>query len=126
MKDVFYSPNATSQDLLSTLESNIKEVIKPLDALFAVLVDMGIELSVNIEEDKSLGNFVYVVGDEKENPKLVACFDKNITLDTVHKLVAKQPQTLVFWEACFGSDSDKLNTYEIIKNSNLGINIKCI
>ena len=71
MKDVFYSPNETSQDLLSTLESNIKEDRTDLDLLYACLIDWGVELALPLKTEEINGVKVYTVNDN-EIPDLIA------------------------------------------------------
>ncbi|HOY90747.1 MAG TPA: hypothetical protein PK891_03435, partial [Bacteroidales bacterium] len=48
--DVYYNPNSITQDLLETTVDNIKVDRTPLDLLFQVMLELGIELSAKIEE----------------------------------------------------------------------------
>jgi adenine-specific DNA-methyltransferase len=50
MNDVFYNPANLSQNLLDQLVGNVKEDRTPLDLLFQVMLELGIELSAKIEE----------------------------------------------------------------------------
>ena len=55
MNDVYYNPNSITQDLLETTVDNIKVDRTPLDLLFQVMLELGIELSAKIEEKELNG-----------------------------------------------------------------------
>ncbi|MEA4821674.1 MAG: site-specific DNA-methyltransferase, partial [Erysipelotrichales bacterium] len=61
MNDVYYNPNSITQDLLGTTVDNIKIDRTPLDLLFQIMLELGIELSAKIEEKELLGKKYYVV-----------------------------------------------------------------
>lgn len=114
MKDVFYSPNATSQDLLSTLESNIKEDRTDLDLLFACLVDWGVELSMPLKTESIDGVEIHTMNDG-DSPALIACFAQNIPETVVRKIAARHPIRAVFRDSSFADSPSKINVTEIFK-----------
>lgn len=114
MKDVFYSPNETSQDLLSTLESNIKEDRTDLDLLFACLVDWGVELSMPLKMESIDGVEIHTMNDG-DAPALVACFAQNIPETVVRKIAARHPIRAVFRDSSFADSPAKINLTEIFK-----------
>lgn len=114
MKDVFYLPNATSQDLLSTLESNIKEDRTDLDLLFACLVDWGVELSMPLKTESIDGVEIHTMSDG-DTPALIACFAQNIIEAVVRKIVARHPLRAVFRDSSFADSPAKINLTEIFK-----------
>lgn len=111
MQDVYYTPAETSKKTLLDSVDNIKNDRKPLDLLFGVMVDWGVSLSLPLSEYKVGNNTVYVVGDND----LVACFDTNITPETITKMAIFNPTRAVFRDSCFAKDDAKINMMEIFK-----------
>ncbi|HJD05583.1 MAG TPA: site-specific DNA-methyltransferase [Candidatus Onthoplasma faecipullorum] len=117
MKDVYYNPADISQDLLSQLESNIKEDRSSLDLLFQVMLDMGVMLSQKIEKRSIQGKTVYIVGeyDEENQPNLVCCFDDNISEDVVTEIAKLKPIYAVFRDSSMSTDSMSVNFDQIFE-----------
>jgi len=111
MKDVFYHPAELDQKQLSFLESNIKEDRTPEDLLTQVVLDLGLELSLPIEIKKILGNTVYIV----QTNALVACFDNDIDFKIVDVISDLKPLKVVFKDASFKDDKDRINVEERFK-----------
>lgn len=125
MKDVFYSPNETSQDLLSTLESNIKEDRTDLDLLFACLVDWGVELSMPLRTESIDGVEIHTMNDG-DTPALIACFAQNIPETVVRKIAARHPLRAVFRDSSFADSPAKINLTEIFKTYSPETEIKVL
>ena len=125
MKDVFYSPNETSQDLLSTLESNIKENRTDLDLLFACLVDWGVELSMPLRTESIDGVEIHTMSDG-DTPALIACFAQNIPETVVRKIAALHPLRAVFRDSSFADSPAKINLTEIFKTYSPETEIKVL
>jgi len=111
MKDVFYHPSELKQDQLDLLESNIKEDRTPEDLLTQVILDLGLELTLPIETKKILGNTVFIV----QTNALVACFDKDIDFKIVDTISDLKPLKVVFKDASFKDDKDRINVEERFK-----------
>lgn len=111
MKDIYYSPNKTTQDLLAGLVDNIKEDRTPEDLLFQVMLDMGVLLSSEIKTLEINGKKVFNVN----NDDLVCCFDKNIDDDTVTQIAKMQPLYAVFRDASMSTDSMAVNFDQIFE-----------
>ena len=125
MKDVFYSPNETSQDLLSTLESNIKEDRTDLDLLFAYLVNWGVELSMPLKTESIDGVEIHTMNDG-DTPALIACFAQNIPETVVRKIAARHPLRAVFRDSSFADSPAKINLTEIFKTYSQETEIKVL
>lgn len=125
MKDVFYSPNETSQDLLSTLESNIKEDRTDLDLLFACLVDWGVELSMPLRTESIDGVEIHTMSDG-DTPALIACFAQNIPEAIVRKIASCHPLRAVFRDSSFADNPAKINLTEIFKTYSPETEIKVL
>ena len=111
MKDVFYHPSELKQGQLSFLKSNIKDDRTPEDLLTQVILDLGLELSLPIETKKILSNVVYIV----QTNALVACFDNDIDFKIVDTISDLKPFKVVFKDASFKDDKDRINVEERFK-----------
>ncbi len=109
MKDVYYKSSDYEQDVLSSLENNIKEDRTPLDLLFQVMLELGKPLSAKIEENEIAGKKVFIVDDND----LIACFDENITEEVVKAIAQKKPLYAVFRDNSFSSDTIVVNFDQI-------------
>ena len=111
MKDVYYRPNDFQHGQLSMLADNIKEDRTPEDLLFQVMLDLGVLLSSKIEETTIDGKKVFSVADGY----LIACFDKDVTDETVKAIAKKHPFYAVFRDAGIASDSVMTNFEQIFE-----------
>lgn len=109
MKDVYYNPADYEQSLFSTLEDNIKEDRTPEDLLFQVMLDLGILLSSKIEETVIEGKKVFNVADGF----LIACFDENVTDETITAIAKQKPYYFVMRDSSMASDSVATNFEQI-------------
>ncbi|TKD34379.1 site-specific DNA-methyltransferase [Azotobacter chroococcum] len=111
MKEVYYSPDAVTQDLLADQVDNIREDRTPEDLLFQVLLDWGVDLALPISQETIAGKNVFFV----DGNALVACFDKGIDEAFVKEIAAYQPLRVVFRDNGFASDSVKINVEQLFK-----------
>lgn len=125
MKDVYYSPAQTSQDLLDSLESNIKEDRTDLDLLFACLIDFGVELSLPLKSETIDGVSVHTV-QSGEVPDIIACFAENIPESVVREIASRQPLRAVFRDSSFKDSPSKINVKEIFKYLSPNTTIKVL
>lgn len=111
MQDVYYTPDATQQDLLAFTTDNIKPDRTPEDLLFQVMLELGVLPSSTIVETEIGGKKVFDVADGF----LLACFDKGVTTETVTAIVKKQPYYAVFRDASMADDSTATNFDQIFE-----------
>lgn len=109
MKDVYYNPAQVQQQSLFTLTDNIKEDRTPEDLLFQVMLDLGVLLSSKIEEKIIAGKKVFNVADGF----LVACFDNDVTEETVRAVAQEKPYYAVFRDSSMANDSVATNFEQI-------------
>lgn len=109
MKDIYYAPFETQQSLFDTYADNIKEDRTSEDLLFQVMLDLGVLLSSKIEETTIAGKQVFNVADGF----LIACFDKDVTEETVKAVAEKKPYYAVFRDSSMASDSVATNFDQI-------------
>lgn len=109
MKDVYYNPDQYEPSLFSKLEDNIKEDRTPEDLLFQVMLDLGVLLSGKIEETTIAGKKVFNV----EDNYLIACFDEDITEDTITAIAKQKPYYFVMRDSSMANDSVATNFEQI-------------
>ena len=111
MKNVFYAPADYDQDILSMLESNIKEDRTDLDLLFGCLLEWGLPLSMPYTSEEIGGCTVHTYNDGD----LIACFDENIPNEVVKTIAKRQPLRAVFRDRSFDGSPAKINVTEVFK-----------
>lgn len=109
MKEVYYNPAEYEASLFSSLEDNIKEDRTPEDLLFQVMLDLGILLSSKIEETTIAGKKVFNV----EDNYLIACFDSNVTEETITAIAKQKPYYFVMRDSSMANDSVATNFDQI-------------
>ncbi|PIF91733.1 adenine-specific DNA-methyltransferase [Acidovorax sp. 62] len=127
MKEVFYTPDAVTQDLLSDQVNNIREDRTAEDLLFQVLLDWGVDLALPITQETMAGKAVYFVdANVHGSPALAACFEEGISEDFVKLLAQRAPLRVVFRDAGFATDSVKINVEQIFKLMSPSTEVKTI
>ena len=111
MKDVYYNPADYDANLFDSLTDNIKEDRTPEDLLFQVMLDLGVLLSSKIEESTIDGKKVFNVADGF----LMACFDEDVTDETITAIAKQQPYYFVMRDSSMASDSVATNFEQIFK-----------
>ena len=109
MKEVYYNPAEYEASLFSRLEDNIKEDRTPEDLLFQVMLDLGVLLSGKIEETTIAGKKVFNV----EDNYLIACFDSDVTEETIKAIAKQKPYYFVMRDSSMASDSVATNFDQI-------------
>lgn len=109
MKEVYYNPSQIKQHTLFESTDNIKEDRTPEDLLFQVMLDLGVLLSSKIEEKIIAGKKVFNVADGF----LIACFDNDVTEETVKAVAQEKPFYAVFRDSSMASDSVATNFEQI-------------
>lgn len=109
MKDVYYTPDQTSQNTLFDAVENIKEDRTGEDLLFQVLLDWGIDLMLPIVREEILGKAVFFV----DGDTLAACFDDGIDEAFVKELAKREMMRVVFKDSGFKEDDTKSNVEQI-------------
>lgn len=109
MKDVYYNPADYKFSMLSAFEDNIKEDRTPEDLLFQVMLDLGVLLSSKIEETTIAGKKVFNV----EDNYLIACFDSNVTDETIKAIAMQKPYYFVMRDSSMANDSVATNFDQI-------------
>ncbi len=109
MKDVYYNPSEFTINMLTDTVDNIKEDRTPEDLLFQVMLDLGVKLSAKITETKISEKKVFNV----ENNYLIACFDTNVTEETITAIAKQKPYYFVMRDSSMANDSVATNFEQI-------------
>lgn len=111
MENVYYVPDEVRQDTLFSLVDNVKPDRTPEDLLFQVMLDLGVLLSSPIEVKEIAGKKVFNVADGF----LLACFDQNVTDETVKAIAQMKPYYAVFRDSSMANDSVATNFNQIFE-----------
>lgn len=122
MQDVFYNPAAMTQDLLSTTIDNVKPDRTPMDLLFQIMLELGVQLSAKIEGKEICGKKYYVVNENE----IIACFDDNLNNDVITEIAKQQPLYAVFKDKSFATDSVGINNEQLFKTYSPTTDVKVI
>ena len=111
MKPVYYTPDEVGQQDLFSLVDNVKPDRTPEDLLFQVMLDLGVLLSSPIEVKEIAGKKVFNVADGF----LLACFDHDVTEQTVKAIAQMKPYYAVFRDSSMANDSVATNFGQIFE-----------
>ena len=111
MKPVYYTPDEVGQQDLFSLVDNVKEDRTPEDLLFQVMLDLGVLLSSPIEVKEIAGKKVFNVAEGF----LLACFDHDVTEETVKAIAQMKPYYAVFRDSSMANDSVATNFDQIFE-----------
>lgn len=114
MKDVYYNPQAYAANpkmLFNEVIDNIKEDRTPEDLLFQVMLELGVLLSADIKQSEIAGKKVFDVN----NGYLVACFDENVTEETITAIAKQQPYYFAMRDRSMANDSVATNFDQIFE-----------
>ena len=104
MEEVYYTPDHI--DTNDLFKNNIKSDRTAEDLLFQVMLDLGVMLSSKIQTQQIDGKTVYCV----EGNYLVACFDEDVTEETITKIAKEKPYYFVMRDPANSKDGDSLIT----------------
>lgn len=111
MENVYYTPEETQQQDMFSLVDNVKPDRTSEDLLFQVMLDLGVLLSSPIETMEISGKKVFNVA----NGFLLACFDHEVTDETVKAIAQMKPYYAVFRDSSMANDSVATNFDQIFE-----------
>lgn len=122
MKNVFYSPEDYSPDLLENSETAIKPDRSSLDLMVQVMLELGITLDAEIKSKNLDGCQVYIVNDND----LICCFDGKVNEKDISEIAKLQPLTVAFRDDSFFDDTISVNCEGIFKQLSPSTKIKIV
>ncbi|MDI9490347.1 MAG: site-specific DNA-methyltransferase [Bacillota bacterium] len=105
IEDVARHPSELAQESLLDLVDNVKPDRTPEDLLIEIMLNSGLELSLPIVRKEINYKTVFFVAENS----LVACFDKEIDEQLVDEIAKIKPLRVVFRDASFKDDKDRIN-----------------
>ena len=110
MEDVYYTPaDFNERDLF---EDNIKPDRTDEDLLFQAMIELGIELSANIEKSVIADKTVWNIADGY----LLACFDENVNETTITEIAKQKPYYFVMRDKSLANDNVADNFEQIFEH----------
>lgn len=110
-EDVSEVPQLITQGTLFDFADNLKPGRTAEDILFQVLPQFQIPLSAKIETKSINGSKVFSV----DGGRLVACFDRNVSTETIVAMAKMEPDYAVMRDASFSGDDAASNFGELFK-----------
>ena len=110
---VSLSPKEYKQDQLDLFANNIKADRTDFDLLYGSMLAWGVRLDLPLLTETVDGCTIYTVNEGD----LVACFSPDITDKVVAAMADKSPLRVLFRDACFKEDAQKINIYEQFKQA---------
>lgn len=106
---------ATADDLVQIALAESVDSVKPdrtdEDLLFQVLLDWGLDLAAPIAIQEASSHRILAVAEDA----LIACFEDEVSLDTVRTIAERHPLRAVFKDAGFATDAARINTEQIFR-----------
>ena len=125
-EDVKKSVYDTKQEDMFDSIDNIKHDRTPLDLLFGTIIYMALPLDLKLEVRHIGDNTVYFYGYQDEGMGLIACFDDNISDNTIKEIARLKPLTAVFKDSSFKDSAAKINLSEIFRTISNETRVKVI
>jgi adenine-specific DNA-methyltransferase len=122
MADLLRTPDEAEQTQLDLAVESVKPGRTGEDLLFQVLLDSGLELTLPVRVEHANGHEVFVVDDGA----LIACFDRQVSLDLVRAIAQREPLRAVFLDAGFGSDDARINAEQLFREVSMSTDVKTI
>lgn len=120
--NTWLAPDELSQAQLTTLEDSIRPDRSTEDLLFQVLVDWGLELSMQLRTEHHHGHEIILV----EEDVLIACFEKEVNAEVVHHIAARRPLRAAFRDAGFLTDAQRINAAQTFAELSPSTELKVI
>ena len=115
MEDVYYTPQEF--ELQSLFNENVKADRTGEDLLFQVMLDLGVELSAQIKNEKlKVKDGRTITIHNVDEGYLMACFDRDIDEATITEIAKRQPVYFVMRDASAASDNVIDNFEQIFKH----------
>ncbi len=125
MEDVYYTPGDFS--LQSLFNENVKADRSNEDLLFQVMLDLGIELSVGIKNEKlKVKDGREITIHNVDGGYLMACFDREIDETAITEIAKRKPVYFVMRDASAANDNVIDNFEQIFRHYSPDTNCRII
>lgn len=113
------------EDMFDQID-NIKSDRSPLDLLFGAVYASALPFDEKLEIRQIGENTVYLYGYFGESSGLVACFDDNISDETIKEIARLKPLSAVFKDSSFADSATKINLSEHFRILSIDTKVKVI
>jgi adenine-specific DNA-methyltransferase len=120
--DVHLSPDLVQQGRLGFQEQSVKFDRTSEDLVFQILLAWGLELSLAISADRVGAAQTISV----DHGAIVACFDKQLTVQVIRAIASQRPLRAVFRDSAFPTDADRINAEQIFAEASPSTDVKVI
>lgn len=116
--------NPQPKDLQLALQESVENFLPKrteLDVVYEIMLKMGLDLALPVEERQAAGQTVYVIG----GGALMICLGERITVPVAEEILRLRKEydselwQVVFRDTGFASDMDKTNIKETLKSAGL-------
>ncbi|MBQ8672964.1 MAG: site-specific DNA-methyltransferase [Bacteroides sp.] len=115
MEDVYYTP--AEFEMGSLFAENVKADRTSEDLLFQVMLDLGVELSAQIKNEKlGIKNGRTITVHNVDDGYLMACFDRDIDEATITEIAKRKPIYFVMRDASASNDNVIDNFEQIFRH----------
>ncbi|WP_019746239.1 site-specific DNA-methyltransferase [Rhodococcus erythropolis] len=122
LADVLRTPDEVGQSEIELFTDSVKPGRTNEDLLFQVLLDWGLELTMQIAVEQIAGHEVFVV----EDGALIACFDTEVRSMLVREIASLEPLRAVFRDSSFATDADRINAEQVFTEISPSTDVKAI
>jgi adenine-specific DNA-methyltransferase len=122
LADVRRTPDSLGQDELGLYTDSLRSGRTSEDLLFQVLLDWGLELTIQIAVEDIDGRDVFKVGDGA----LFACFADAVSAAVIHEVASQKPLRAVFRDSSFASDADRINAEQVFAEVSPATDVRTI
>ncbi|MBQ6772705.1 MAG: site-specific DNA-methyltransferase [Synergistaceae bacterium] len=110
-RNVYFTPEDLTQDMLDDLTENIKPDRTGLDLLSGVIAELGLPFSLKYSCEEFEGFTVHYYGGNN----IIACFDSGINESLVKFIAKKRPATALFRDSCFEDSKVMINLEQFFR-----------
>jgi adenine-specific DNA-methyltransferase len=120
--DRFYAPSELTQESLALFSETVKSDRGPVDLLFQVISEVGLDLSTSFTSNFAKNDSTYNVNDGD----LVACFASTVTEELIKAIAEVKPDRVVFLDSSFKTDAARINAEQVFKQLSPSTQIRVI
>ena len=104
---------------LTDLIEPVKEDREQIDMIYEIMLKNGMDLTLPMEEMEIKGKKVFSIS----LGYLIACLEKNVTLEIIKEIINLKPKVVVFYDNSFADDIVKVNAREQLEKLDIQVRV---